>query len=98
MHEQPPLPNAPYKSVCSHCGQKLPDSRKPLTSRQRHVYQTIKRYQERYGVVPSYSTLAKLIAVRSLDTVSGLLDSLQKKGWLSKGPKGRAQSMILRGD
>lgn len=89
---------------CEHCGRetRLHAQLSPvhpsqtLTSRQKEVYDAIRKYRDEHGVVPTYTTLAELIGVRSMATVHEMLRTLESKGWLQLN--GGAQSMILRGE
>jgi repressor LexA len=91
-----PLPNAPYKSVCSHCGQKLPGVvREPLTRRQADALEAIRFTMRARGVAPTYRQLGNKLELRSLSSVWELIQSLVAKGYVRTIPGRRFHIQLI---
>jgi SOS-response transcriptional repressor LexA len=71
---------------CKECGQKLPESREPLTPRQMEALEAIRFSYRVVGVAPSYTALAKKLGLRSLASVWELVQKLEQKGYVTRKP------------
>lgn len=60
------------------------DKRKILTTKQQRAYEIIEDYIRRNGESPTVTELAELLGVSSLRTVTQYLESLEKKGLISR--------------
>lgn len=66
--------------ACPTCGHQW--SPRPLSKRQRQVYDFIRRYLAEHGVTPTYREIAEAFGWASLATVAEHLDHLEAKGYI----------------
>jgi hypothetical protein len=72
-------------------------SRKPLTVRQREIYDFVCESIDQRGYAPSYNEIASRFDFGSLATVHEHLVNLTRKGWIRKGRPGEARAIGLIG-
>ncbi|PJN91312.1 transcriptional regulator [Bacillus sp. mrc49] len=53
------------------------------TRRQKEVLEAIKLYKSQNGYPPSFRELGEVLGLKSPSTISGMLDSLRKKGYVT---------------
>jgi len=57
-----------------------------LTKRQKEVLEVLSKYIKKYNYPPAYRDLAALLGIKSPSTISGLLNQLKNKGYISWEP------------
>lgn len=60
---------------------------KPLTARQREVFDVIAKFIREHGLPPSQRDIAAAIGVSSTNGVNDFLTALERKGWIERVPK-----------
>ncbi|MCM3110698.1 transcriptional regulator [Lederbergia lenta] len=65
-----------------------------LTNRQKDVLNAIEFYVSDKGYSPSYRELSKMIGIASVSTMSGHLDKLKEKGYITFAP-GRPRTIRI---
>ncbi len=69
---------------------------KRLSKRQRDIIVAIQRYVEGKGYPPTYRELSEMVGLKSVSTVSGHLDRLKVKGYVSFIP-GAPRTLTVNG-
>jgi repressor LexA len=69
------------------------DERLPLTPSQQRVYEFIASTADKWG--PSVREIAAGLAYKSPHAVTGMLDQLERKGWITREP-GQARGIRVR--
>lgn len=57
---------------------------KPLTLRQRQVYDCIKRHFRQHGFSPSMKDIMAAMGIRGMQAVIDHLAALERKGWITR--------------
>lgn len=68
-----------------------------LTRKQLELYQIIKGYKERNGVVPSYEEMADMIGQKSKSGIHRMIVALERRGAIQRLPH-CARAISLRDD
>lgn len=67
-------------TCCKECGQRLPETREPLTPRQMEALEHIRDCIRVAGVAPSLRALGVMMGLRSLASVHELVRAVEAKG------------------
>lgn len=60
----------------------------PLTPRQAATVEAIRSFTHRHGYAPTTREIGRLVGVRSTNAVLEMVERLERKGVLTRGPKG----------
>lgn len=79
-----------------------------LTPRQAATVEAIRSFTQRHGYAPTTREIGRLVGVRSTNAVLEMVERLERKGVLTRGPKGmpgprgqrrtRARSLVVTGE
>lgn len=67
---------------------------KPLTQRQKEIYNKIEGFVLGRGYFPTLREIAFLIGTKNISTAQYFVDSLEEKGWLRKEPFRRSGATL----
>jgi repressor LexA len=59
-----------------------PPAPRPLTKRQREVFDCVAAYIEKHGYAPTLDEIATAVGLRALASVFDHLSTLERKGWI----------------
>lgn len=69
---------------CEHCGSVIVSNHRPLTQKQRALFDFLKDSIHSHGYAPSFEEIARRFGYRSLATVHEHLTTLEAKGWIRR--------------
>jgi repressor LexA len=67
-----------------------------LTKRQEEVLEALSQYIKKYNYPPAYRDLGAILGIKSSSTISGLLNQLKSKGYISWIPTQPRTLRILK--
>lgn len=70
---------------------------RPLTRRQRRIYDYLRRYLKHNGYPPTVREIGDYFMIASPNGVAGHLAALEKKGWIKRKTKGASRAIKLLG-
>lgn len=80
-------------NACPACGQPV-GRRAPLTRFQSRVLAYLREHIERHGYAPSFKEAGEALG-RAEGTIHGHVVALEEKGYLRRGPRASARSIVL---
>jgi len=69
---------------------------RPITERQAEVLQTITELSERHGYAPTVREIGDALGGRSTCTVQRCLETLERKGYITRTPRQARTIRVLR--
>lgn len=66
-----------------------------VTKQQKIYFDAIERYIKKNGCSPSYQEIGKMVGIRSLSSVSKMVDRLVRAGYLVKGRYSTARNLAI---
>ena len=79
---------------CPQCG--FEPRLKPLTRRQREIFDFLAAYGREHGYAPTFAEIAEHWGYQSLATVHEHMTNLERKGWLDRRYN-EARAIVLHG-